>query len=100
MELRGGRGKGNVPQGKKKGAGKVWACCQEGESAINFLKKRFYFFREGEGKEKGRETLMCERNFNRLPLQDQGRNPSMCPDLGLNLLFCGMFNQLSYIGQG
>ena len=76
-----------------------------------FFKDFIYLFleREGEGgRTRGRETLMCKRGIDRLPLTcaptgDQSHNPGAFPDWesNANLPLCGMApNQLSLTGQG
>ena len=57
------------------------------------LRKDFYcylFLERGEGREKGRETSVCERNIDLLPLsmcpnRGRGPNPGMCPHQESNL---------------
>ena len=55
-----------------------------------FLRLYLFIFREmGRGGERGRETLICERNTDRLPLagaqpRDLACNPGMCHDWELN----------------
>ena len=70
-----------------------------------FLKDFIYLVLENvEGKEKGRETSMCERNINRLPLtrpptRDQAQ--ARTGNRPCKLLLCWtMLNQLSHAGQG
>ena len=54
-----------------------------------FFLPRFYLFLErGEGRKRGRETLMWERNVNQLPLvhaltRDKTHNLCTCPDQGI-----------------
>ena len=74
----------------------------------DFSKDFIYFLERGEGRDKERETLMCERNIDRLPLT--------CPQLGtwpaaqacaltgnwtVDLFVCrGVLNPLSHNSQG
>ena len=76
----------------------------------DFLKKdSIYLFSEsGEGRKKGWETLMCERNIScllHILNRGPGCNPGMCPDWKLNwwlFWFAGwlVLNPLSHPGQG
>ena len=71
--------------------------CELGISSWNphnnsFFKKRFYLFifREGEGKEKGREASMCGCLLQRAPTGDLAHNPGMCPDWESNRQLFGL----------
>ena len=54
-----------------------------------FFKKILFISSESGGRKRNRETSMCERNIDGLPLAgalagDQTYNPGMCPDWELN----------------
>ena len=61
---------------------------------LRLLLFRFYLFifRESrKEKERGRQTLMCKRNFNGLPsTRGPDHNPGMCPDWELNWQASGL----------
>ena len=60
--------------------------------SLTLFKNRFYLLiprEKGREGERQRETSICERNINQLPLTcvptgDQTHNPSMCPDVESN----------------
>ena len=90
----------------------LWSSMFAFQTQQIFLKHLFvclFVYREGEGgRKRGRETSMCKRNLDWLPLaharsRDRTCNPGMCPyqhQTG-DPLPCGLLsNQLSHRGQG